>query len=210
MPRTWPARTPRSPGSARAAQSATRTTCRPTTPGRGGGAARSARRRTMPTVPSRNSPWPLRCRRQRGNRPQVRATSALPAWPPLGARCFVADGGREVDDARAVMLTHADPHCQYPRRVGRGRRGHPVMPAILGPAGDVAEWLRQRPAKPSTRVRFPPSPPTRQSSRSSERELCRIHGVLSVQRLPERPTRHQTDRSAGRRACWFGGPWCSR
>ena len=30
----------------------------------------------------------------------------------------------------------------------------------VGP-GDVAEWLRQRPAKPCTRVRFPASPPRR-------------------------------------------------
>jgi hypothetical protein len=37
-------------------------------------------------------------------------------------------------------------------------RGVPVRPAILGPSGGVAEWLRQGPAKPCTRVRFPAPP----------------------------------------------------
>ena len=49
-----------------------------------------------------------------------------------------------------------------PRRARRlvRRRSHRVALPLASPvAGDVAEWFRQRPAKPSTRVRFPASPP---------------------------------------------------
>ena len=54
-------------------------------------------------------------------------------------------GGLGQTDHAAAMLTQRDGERQYP--------------AILVSAGDVAEWLRQRPAKPCIRVQFPASPP---------------------------------------------------
>ncbi len=43
--------------------------------------------------------------------------------------------------------------------------------AIAFTHGDVAEWLRQGPAKPCIRVRFPASPPL---FSLTLRELCRV------------------------------------
>ncbi len=107
--------------------------------------------------------------------------SAISVAQPLEADSSsgVAGGGRDQHDcherrrgerrvaSHPVMLTHSSSRCQSPRLEpvtprGSDRRRPGIVrstPAILRSAGDVAEWLRQRPAKPSTRVRFPPSPP---------------------------------------------------
>src|SRR5882762_2771207 len=39
---------------------------------------------------------------------------------------------------------------------------------VAGPSGGVAEWLRQGPAKPCTRVRFPPPPRTSTARSTTE------------------------------------------
>ncbi len=57
------------------------------------------------------------------------------------------------------MLTHPPIAVRAPSGTGKGSGGGSRATAILGCAGDVAEWLRQRPAKPCTRVQFPASPP---------------------------------------------------
>ena len=56
------------------------------------------------------------------------------------------------------------------------------MPAILGFAGDVAEWLRQRPAKPCTRVQFPASPPEECWSRPWKRGRANTVPTISEHR----------------------------
>ena len=47
-------------------------------------------------------------------------------------------------------------------------------PEVAGTHGGVAEWLRQGPAKPCTRVRFPPPP------RNNHRPAVHIRAISSV------------------------------
>src|ERR1700728_1157508 len=68
------------------------------------------------------------------------------------------DRYRVIDMSRFLLATASPP-------AGRGGRPdddrRPLDAKLLGygPRGGVAEWLRQGPAKPSTRVRLPAPPP---------------------------------------------------
>src|SRR5438445_10570926 len=67
--------------------------------------------------------------------------------------------------------------------------------------GGVAEWFRQGPAKPCTRVRFPPPP--RAISSVGERYLDTVEVTGSI---PVSPTRH-THWSHGPSVIFIGGPF---
>ena len=62
--------------------------------------------------------------------------------------------------------------------------GRPAGPSVGQISGGVAEWLRQGPAKPCTRVRFPPPP--RAISSVGERYLDTVEVTGSI---PVSPTR---------------------
>src|SRR5438105_13274349 len=86
------------------------------------------------------------------------APNLLPLATPLWAEGGL--GGRIVGRGGRGSVGRASP-CQGEGRGFESRR--PLwkvrMPLRHAPCGGVAEWLRQGPAKPCTRVRFPSPPP---------------------------------------------------
>ncbi len=117
-------------------------------------AARAIRRAAADPVP----------RRTAGHRALVRSAGGS-RRPRLGARVSIDEG---LDAARRMVR----------------RRSHRApLPLASTFAGDVAEWLRQRPAKPCTRVRFPASPPApEQGSSLLRRSFRSSHGSAAGDR----------------------------
>ena len=103
----------------------------------------------------RRAVWPRARPRRRAAADPVRRRAARHrplVRPPPGARRSRLAPTVAIDEGLerlAAWYRRADV-----RRLAAAARRYPRA------VGDVAEWLRQRPAKPCTRVRFPASPPT--------------------------------------------------
>ena len=126
----------------------------------------------------------------------AKVLSAHRCWPPGGTGSVHADVAQLVAHHLAkVRVAGSNPvvRSEVPESVSRtdGSLGSfGTGPAPRGSAcGGMAEWLRQGPAKPCTRVRFPLPPRGRLAQRESASLTRKRSLVQSQYRPPDLPAR---------------------